>query len=133
MFDFTGKNWVHYVPVIDKNGDESIREVPVKVTDVPVERLLIEWEKLVVELSDKEVELAGKKEDYNRKEFEIVFQSDIDFKGLYGSTSEKVRKQHAKTVLSKLDNEINSLELSINWIKQYIPLLREVIKTKRSE
>jgi hypothetical protein len=56
--------------------------------------------------------------------------SDINFKELYGSTSEKVRKQHAKTELSDLYGQINSLELSINWLKNYIPFLRELVRVK---
>ena len=95
-----------------------------------IEDLIGEWESLVDELSDKEVKLTKLKELYNGNEFDIVYKSDIDFKGLYGSTSEKVRKQHARDMLSDLNDEITGLELGINWIKHYIPLLREVIRTK---
>ena len=97
-----------------------------------IEELIGEWESLVDELSDKEVKLGKLKELYNGNEFDIVFRSDIDFKSLYGSTSEKVRKQHAKDMLSDLNDEIQALELGINWIRQYIPLLREVIRVKSS-
>lgn len=100
------------------------------VVDVSVERLLCTWEDLVSELSLKEVQLAELKEMYNVKEFDIVYKSDIDFKSLYGSTAEKVRKQHAKETLSDLDGGIQALELSVSWIKQYIPLLKEVIRVK---
>lgn len=89
------------------------------ITDVPVEKLLISWEFLVAELSLKEIALCNKKEEYDKKEFDIVYNSDIDFKALYGSTSEKVRKQHAKDMLIDLSKEIDSLELSIKWIKNY--------------
>ena len=89
------------------------------ITDVPVEKLLISWEFLVAELSLKEIALCNKKEEYDKKEFDIVYNSDIDFKALYGSTSEKVRKQHAKDVLIDWSKEIDSLELSIKWIKNY--------------
>lgn len=102
------------------------------ITDVPVERLLISWEFLVAELSIKEIALGKEKEEYANKEFEIIYTSDIDFKALYGSTSEKVRKHHAKNELSELDDKINSLELSINWIKNYMQLIKEVIRSKNS-
>ena len=123
--------WEQSTSVMDKNGDEKLEWVPVDVTAVPVGWLLREYEDLVFELSEKEVLLSNKKEEYANKEFEIVFMSDVNFKELYGSTSEKVRKQHAKTELSELDNEIKTLELSINWIRGYIPLLKEVIRCKR--
>lgn len=102
------------------------------ITDVPVEKLLISWEFLVAELSLKEIALSNKKEEYDKKEFDIVYNSDIDFKALYGSTSEKVRKHHAKNELRELDDKINSLELSINWIKNYMQLIKEVIRSKNS-
>jgi len=129
MFDFTGKNWVQYTPVIDKNGDEEIKEVPVKVTDVPVERLLIEWEDLVFELSDKEVELLKLKEYIQSESFHI--ETTFDFKEAYGKNNADVRKQHIRMELDEVFNKVRDLELGINWIKQYIPLLREVIRTKR--
>jgi hypothetical protein len=97
------------------------------ITDVPVEKLLISWEFLVAELSLKEIALCKLKEEYDKKEFDIVYNSDIDFKALYGSTSEKVRKQHAKDMLIDLSKEIDSLELSIKWIKNYIPLIRHCL------
>ena len=97
------------------------------ITDVPVEKLLISWEFLVAELSLKEIALCKLKEKYDKKEFDIVYNSDIDFKALYGSTSEKVRKQHAKDMLIDLSKEIDSLELSIKWIKNYIPLIRHCL------
>ena len=99
--------------------------------DVPVNYLLIEYEDFIAELSYKEMELSKKKEIFNREEFEIIYISDIDFKSLYGSTAEKVRKQHANTVLKKLKTEINNLELSIDWLKRYISFLRELIRVKR--
>jgi hypothetical protein len=134
MTDFVLDNngvWCREIPVIDDNGNEGFQFEPVTIVDVPVTVLLEEWEDLVLELSQKEVELSIKKEEYANKEFEIVFVSDINFKKLYDSTAEKVRKQHAKTVLSELDKEINALELGIAWIRQYIPLLKEVIRVKQ--
>lgn len=99
--------------------------------DVPVNYLLIEYEDFIAELSYKEMELSKKKEIFNQEEFEIIYISDIDFKSLYGSTAEKVRKQHANTVLKKLKTEINNLELSIDWLKRYVSFLRELIRVKR--
>ena len=131
MFELVDGKWKMGVSELDKNGEETMKFLPCLVTDVPVDVLLEEWEDMVLELSQKEVELSTKKEQYNKREFEIVYMSDINFKELYGSTAEKVRKQHAKNELSELDSEINGLELSINWIRQYIPLLKEVIRCKR--
>lgn len=109
---------------------KTVTYVECGIHNVSNNRLVAEWEDLVKELSEKEVDLSSKKEEYANKEFEIVFMSDIDFKALYGSTSEKVRKEHAKNELSKLDGEIKALEFGINWIRQYIPLLKEVIRVK---
>ena len=104
----------------------------IPIADVKdVDELVMAYEDLVFELSEKEMELAQMKEEYNRKEFDIIFRSDIDFKSLYGSTSEKVRKQHAKETLAGLDKTKSDLELSVEFIKNYIPLLREVIRSKR--
>ena len=90
----------------------------------------IEWYNLISELSKKEEKLYNKKEEYNQKEFEIVFINDIDFKALYGSTAEKVRKQHAKTILKELDNEIKSLELSIDYLKRRLTYLKGLVTVK---
>jgi hypothetical protein len=130
-YELDGGCWKKSFVDVDKDGNEVTGWIPCLVTDVPVTVLLEEWEDLVLELSQKEVELSIKKEEYANKEFEIVFMSDINFKKLYDSTAEKVRKQHAKTVLSELDKEINALELGIAWIRQYIPLLKEVIRVKQ--
>ena len=123
--------WEQLIQYEGKDGEMVSEWCGCVITDVPVEDLIGEWESLVAELSNNEVDLSSKKEEYANKEFEIVFMSDVNFKELYGSTSEKVRKQHAKNELSKLDCEIKALELSINWIRSYIPLLKEVIRTKQ--
>ena len=119
------RGWETY---LNKNGVEWC---PVPMVDVPVDELLMKWEDLTVELELKEKELAVKKERYANWEFDIVYLSDIDYKALYGSTAEKVRKQHAKRELSELNGEIVTLELGIGWIKSYIPLLKEVIRSKQ--
>ena len=104
---------------------------PVNVDEVPLHYLLKEWECILLELASVERRYLKLKEDYIAKEFEIVYMSDINFKELYGSTSEKVRKQHAKTVLAELDEQISSLELSVNWLKNYIPFLKELVRCKQ--
>ena len=93
---------------------------------------LNEWTGLITELSANEEKLIALKEEYATKEFEIVFVSDIDFKGLYGSTAEKVRKQHASNELKPLKDKINDLELSIDYLKRRITFLKDLIRTKRT-
>ena len=105
---------------------------PVLCHEVPVKYLLEEYHCMIVELTHKETEYMRLKEEYNQKEFEIVYLSDINFKELYGSTSEKVRKQHASTVLKPLKDELNGLELSIDYLKRYIVFIRELCKWKRT-
>lgn len=101
----------------------------VQMVNVPVKDLLCAWEDLVSELSDKEVELANVREEHNRKEFEIL--TSFDFKKVYGKDNEKIRKAHVHNELFDLDKSISDLELSINWIRGYVPLLRECIKVKQ--
>lgn len=122
-------SWNKEIPVIDENGNEGFQYETVLITDVPVACLLQEWEDLVNELSHKEVELVNVREEHNRKEFEIL--TTFDFKKVYGKDNEKIRKAHVHNELFDLDKSISDLELSINWIKGYVPLLRECIKCKR--
>ena len=105
---------------------------PVYCHEVPVKYLLETYHCMVVELSRKETEYMELKEQYNSEEFEIVYMSDINFKELYGSTSKKVRKQHASTVLKPLKTKLNGLELSIDYLKRYIVFIRELCKWKRT-
>ena len=93
---------------------------------------LEEWSILITELCDKEVELKELKEEYATREFEIVYMSDIDFKSLYGSTSEKVRKQHASNELHALKYRIDDLEFCVNYLTRRIVFLKELIRTKRT-
>ena len=90
----------------------------------------IEWSNLISRLSNRESKLNRLKEEYDNKEFQIVYQSDIDFKTLYGSTSEKVRKQHAKIELKELNDKIKGLELSIDYLKRRISFLRQLVPAK---
>jgi len=102
------------------------------LVECSVPDLLERWEDYINELSEYEVEYCKLKEEYTQKEFEIVFMSDINFKELYGSTSEKVRKQHASNELKPLKGELQGLELSIDYLKRYISFLRELIRVKRT-
>jgi hypothetical protein len=109
-------------------------DVEIDAADTSVDAFVldncIEWYNLISELSKKEKQLYLKKEEYNQREFEIVFQSDIDFKALYGSTAEKVRKQHAKTELKELDKEIKGLELSVDYLKRRLSYLKGLVTVK---
>ena len=105
---------------------------PVLCHEVPVKYLLETYHCMIIELTHKETEYMRLKEQYNQKEFEIVYLSDINFKELYGSTSEKVRKQHASTELKPLKTKLNGLELSIDYLKRYIVFIRELCKWKRT-
>ena len=105
---------------------------PVLCHEVPVKYLLETYHCMIVELTHKETKYMELKEQYNSKEFEIVYMSDINFKELYGSTSEKVRKQHASVELKPLKDELQGLELSIDYLKRYISFLRELIRVKRT-
>ena len=120
--------WKEVTSIDEKTGNRAWNHI--SIVDVPMMSLIKQYELLLIELSEKEVDLSSKKEEYANNEFEIVFMSAVNFKELYGSTSEKVRKQHAKNELSKLDGEIKALEFGINWIKSYIPLLKEAIRSK---
>ena len=121
--------WKQVISVDKETGARGWNHV--RAMDVPLDSLIREYEELLIELSDKETEYMRLKEQYNSKEFEIVYMSDINFKELYGSTSEKVRKQHASVELKPLKDELNGLELSIDYLKRYISFLRELISTKR--
>ena len=122
--------WKQVISVDKETGARGWNHV--RAMDVPLDSLIREYEELLIELSDKEVEYMDLKEQYNSEEFEIVYISDINFKELYGSTSEKVRKQHASTVLKPLKTKLNGLELSIDYLKRYISFLRELIRVKRT-
>lgn len=119
--------WYHTSLVIDNGGEDSV-DAPVLITSVPVNYLLEAWEDLVHELSGKERALLDLKEFVNQQGFE--FEQHTDYKALYGKNNADVRKHHLKQELSDVFDEIQALELGINWIKQYIPLLREAIRVK---
>ena len=125
----TDCKWEQSTEVMDKNGDESLEWIPVPVTVVPRGFLLREWEDLVFELSEKEIELYNLKEAYLIAEQKII--NETDFKELYGKNNEKVRTNHVKSELSDMVSDMKALEFGINWIRSYIPLLREVVRCKQ--
>lgn len=103
--------------------------LPVPAVDVPVDSLLLTYEDLVNELSSKEIDYFRKKEVYKDLSSEII--ESTDFKSLYSKNNESIRKQHVKKELSEQYEELKSLEFGINWIKNYIPFLRELIRSIR--
>ena len=121
--------WEQLIAYEAKDGEEIKEWCGCTVVDVSVERLLLAWESLIAELSLKEVELLKLKEFIAVKSFEI--EQETDFKTLYGKNNADVRKHHIKQELGDVFDEVQSLELSINWIKGYVPLLRECIRIKR--
>ena len=101
----------------------------VMITEVPVDVLLVEWHFLVHELSDKEAELLKLKEYIQSESFHI--ETTFDFKEAYGKNNADVRKHHIKVELSDVFDKVSDLEFSINWIRSYIPLLKEVVRCKQ--
>ena len=129
ILDYNGY-WNKEIPVIDDDGNEGFKYEPVLITDVPVNSLLQEWESLVNELSHKEVELYNLKEAYLIAESRIV--NETDFKEIYGANNQKIRDQHVKSELADMVQQKASLQFSIDFIRNYIPLLRECIRSKQS-
>ena len=123
--------WKQNKTVPNVDGEEVSALVTVPIMDVPVGELICKWEELVNELSDKEAELLKLKEYIQSESFHI--ETTVDFKELYGKNNADVRKHHIKVELSDVFDNVQGLELSINWIKSYIPLLREVVRTKQNK
>ena len=122
--------WKKPVTVPTTYEDESVTGlVRISICEVPLEQLLETYEDLVNELSGKEISYFTKKETYNALSEKIIRVTD--FKSLYGKNNAEVRKQHVKGELSDLYSELKDLEFSIDYIKYYIPFLKEVIRTKR--
>lgn len=121
--------WKREFPEIDGEGNECFEYTFITITQVPVNDLLTAWEDLVMELSDKEVRLLQLKEYIAVKSFEI--EQETDYKSLYGKNNADIRKQHLKNELGDVFDTVMELELSIGWIKSYIPLIKEVVRTKQ--
>ena len=129
VFDCDNGRWDQLVDEMDSNGEETTVCIPVSIVDVTLPYLLREYEDLVFELSEKEVELYKLKEAYIIAEADIV--NNTDFKAIYGANNQKVRDNHVKNELSDMVSTMKALEFGINWIRQYIPLLREVVRCKQ--
>lgn len=128
-YEFRNDKWytvMHNIDYGNDNADEVTFEC--SITDVPVAILLTTWEDLVIELSDKEKELYELKEEIFNKKQNIIRKTD--FNKLYNANNKDVRKEHLDKVLA--DNYVakKDLEFRIDFIKQYIPLLKEVIRCK---
>lgn len=109
----------------EKHTVKSMRSI----VYVPVARLLNTWEDLVIELFNKEKELYELKEAIFNKEQEIIRKTD--FNKLYNANNKDVRKEHLDKVLADDYAAKKDLEFRIDFIKQYIPLLKEVVRCKR--
>lgn len=118
-----------YCTGYDDYGEEIHEWKREDITLIPVACMVREWEKLVNELSDKEVELYNLKEAYLIAEQKII--NETDFKELYGKNNDKVRNNHVKSELSDMVSSMKDLEFGINWIRSYIPLLKELIRSKQ--
>lgn len=122
--------WKRYTQVRQghPNDPEPCYEwVNCSITNVPIPILIDEYENLTWELTSKEVELSQVKEEYAEKEFQIKYVEDIDFKELYGKANDDVRKHHVKVVCSDLLKSKTDLELSVDFLKREIALLKTVI------
>ena len=109
--------------------NKGITWIVIPITDVWEELLLKTYEDLVIQLHEHEYDYYNLKEMYLQREHEII--ETTDFKEIYGKNNEKIRNTHVKGVLSELVHEMKTTELNINFMKNYIPLLREVIHYKR--
>ena len=105
------------------------KEMPEEKT---IEDWYTEWDNLIHELSNKEIDLINIKEEYNQREFEIVYMDkSIDWKELYGSSSEKVRKQHAVNELQALVDAKHDLQISIDYLKRRIKFIASVMSMQK--
>jgi len=122
--------WMKCELISDDDGIPQHEWVPVYTIEVPTEKLLVEYENLLNELSLKETELMKLDEEWKQKEFHYRFISDLDFKELYGKANDDVRKQHAKSECKDLLEKKHALELSVDYLKRYLPFLKMVIAAK---
>lgn len=108
--------------------DCEIEWFRIDITVVPISELLRTYERLVIDLADKEVKLVLLKEFIGNESFRI--EQHTDFKELYNKNNAEIRKHHIRSELADVYDELRDLELSVNWIKSYIPLLKEAIRVK---
>ena len=119
--------WKEVTSIDEKTGNRAWNHIG--IVDVPMKSLIRQYELLVIELSDKEAELLKLKEYIQSESFHI--ETTFDFKEAYGKNNADVRKHHIKVELSDVFDNVQGLELSINWIRSYIPLLKEVVRCKQ--
>ena len=121
--------WRHLENIPKVDDDENTEWVIVSIVSVPVDVLFTVWEGIVRELSEKEIEYLNIKE-YVKHEANSI-ELETDFKALYGKNNADIRKQHVRLQLKSEYDTMRDLEISMNWIKNYIPLLKEVIRSKQ--
>ena len=132
VLQLIGTQWYNVVESFNPEiGDKYTVKSRKSIVDIPVQVLLDKWEDLVIELSEKEKELYELKEAIFNKEQEIIRKTD--FNKLYNANNKDVRKEHLDKVLADDYAAKKDLEFRIDFIKQYIPLLKEVIRTKKME
>ena len=132
-YNFNGKVWEKSIPEMDKDGNESLIWKPIPITNVPLSVLLEEYEDLILELSEKEIELEKVKTEYAEKEFSIKYLEDIDFKKLYGKANDDTRKHHVQMVCSDLLQRKQGLELSVDFLKRYVGLLKTSVSVRKHQ
>ena len=98
------------------------------MTKTTVAKDLWEWSKLLTELSEKELKLLILKTDFNEKEYDIL--TTFDFKKKFGKDNDKVRKGYIREQYKDLLENIEDLELSIDYLKRRISFLKQLIHTK---
>ena len=125
-------NWYNVVESFNpETGEKHTVKSMMSIVDVPLMSLARAWEDLVIELSNKEKELYELKEAIFNKEQEII--RTTDFQKLYNKNNKDVRKEHLDKVLADDYAAKKDLEFRIDFIKQYIPLVKEVIRTRKIE
>lgn len=131
-YSLTDGKWKKYVNLNNTTEDsvENFVWIHCSILEVSLHALCNEYEALLDELSEKEADLIRIDEKYKEKEFNILFIEDINFKELYGKANDKTRAHHVKIVCKDLRDQKHDLELSINWLKRYIPFLRTIIRSK---
>ena len=121
--------WKKQVHLYDREGEPYTEWRNCKITEVPLNTLLDEYENIIYELSEKEIQKHNLKETIFKQEQEII--KNTDFNTLYGANNKDVRKSHLDQVLADKYQEKIDLNFSIDYLKRYIGLLKEVVRSKR--
>lgn len=102
------------------------------VNDTSVEDFVIdnciEYYNLISELSKKELKLLTLKPDFNKKEYDIL--TTFNFKKEFGKDNDKIRKGYIREQYCGLLEEIEDLELSIDYLKRRISYLKQLVPVK---